>query len=110
VFGIPADAGVCFNEDARGVVIPGTGLDLGALLDEDPPVLEPSRRQIAGQDAHCFKTRTPEGVITDICLSDDGVLLYSRAADGTELEATAVLGEPSDGDFEPPFEMRELPE
>lgn len=102
--------GVCFDEDPTG----GAGLgdfsaELDNLANEDLTVLETSEREIAGEAGKCFKTEDEAGEVTDVCVSDDGVLLFTADASGTTFEATSVSDDVSDSDFDLPYEVRELP-
>ncbi len=89
------------------------------LLSDIPQELgegvDTSQRKIAGVDAACF---TASGALTDIgegevCFSDEGLLLYLRSeVDGasSEFEATSVSTDVTDADFEPPYDIIELPD
>lgn len=110
LFGVEDGEGVCFDEDPTG----GEGLgdfsaELDKLASEDLKVLETSEREIAGQDAKCFKTEDEAGEVSDVCVSGDGVLLYVADESGTTFEATNVSDDVSDSDFELPYEVREMP-
>lgn len=77
-------------------------------------VLEESDRTIAGVDAKCF---TVESGLADLaegemCFSEEGMLLYLRTGSGaTEFtfEAIDASTDVSDSDFEPPYEIFDLP-
>ena len=74
-----------------------------------------SQRTIAGLDATCF---TIGGGLVDldegeICFSDGGLLLYLQSeVDGlaSTFEATSVSTDVTDADFEPPYDILELPD
>ncbi len=74
-----------------------------------------SQRSIAGLDAICFTiggglAELGEG---EICFSDRGLLLYLQSeVDGSSstFEATSVSTDVTDADFEPPYDILELPE
>jgi hypothetical protein len=82
---------------------------------EDVDLAETSQRSIAGVDATCF---TVSSGLADLgegetCFSDQGLLLYVRSeVDGASsvFEATSVDTDVTDADFEPPYEIIELPE
>lgn len=86
-------------------------------MAEDAEDVDTSQRSIAGIDAACF---TASGALTDlgegegeVCFSDEGLLLYlSGEADGASsvFEATSVSTDVTDEDFEPPYEVIELPD
>ena len=72
---------------------------------------------IAGLDAQCFTISSGsvagqgEGEAT-WCFADDGLLLratFSGGGQESSLEATEVFRDLSDADFEPPYEVVELP-
>ena len=70
-----------------------------------------SEDEIAGVDVTCFKVEVA-GSETGWCFSDDGLLLLSSsrtAGSEFEMRATEVDTDVSDADFEPPFEVIELP-
>ncbi len=77
--------------------------------------VDTSQRKIAGVDAACFTAKSDlagqgEG---EVCFSDEGLLLYmSSEVDGasTVFEATSVSTDVTDADFEPPYEIIELPD
>ena len=76
---------------------------------------DPSQRTIAGLDATCF---TIGGGLVDldegeICFSDGGLLLYLQSEVGgisSTIEATSVSTDVTDADFEPPYDILELPD
>jgi hypothetical protein len=111
LLGVPDGDGVCFNNDPTGGDAAGSFSD---IIDEiengDWEILERSERKVAGEDAKCFKTRDSEGTVSDVCFSDEGYLLSAAESDGSGLEATSVSGDVSDGDFDLPYEVRELPD
>ena len=90
---------------------------VGSLTDEfeiteedlaDTEILGREEREIAGQDAICYQTSSPESGESTVCMSEDGVLLAVESAD-TNFTATEVSDEVSDSDFEPPYPVEELP-
>ena len=92
--------------DIPSAIAEGTeGVDIG----------DTSQRTIAGLDATCF---TIGGGLADlgdgeVCFSDEGLLLYmqSEVAGMTSIfEATSVSTDVTDADFEPPYEILELPD
>ena len=82
---------------------------------EDVDLGDTSQRSIAGVDATCF---TVESGLADlgegeVCFSDEGLLLYLRseyAGASSVFEATSVSTDVTDADFEPPYEIIELPD
>ncbi len=99
-------------------------LDLDPLFDipgeiaqdvENVGLVDSSQRTIAGVDATCFTVSSAlvglgEG---EICFSDDGLLLFLRSetnGDTSVFEATSVSTDVTDADFEPPYEIFELPD
>jgi len=111
LLGIADGEGVCFNNDPTGGEAAG---DFSDIVDEiengDWEIIETSERSVAGEDAKCYKTRDSDGNVSDVCFSDDGFLLSATESDGSGLEATDVSGDVSDGDFDLPYEVRELPD
>ena len=89
------------SEIAGGV----EGVDIG----------DTSQRSIAGVDATCFTiggglAELGEG---EICFSDGGLLLYMQgevAGSSSTFEATSVSTDVTDADFEPPYDVLELPD
>jgi len=81
----------------------------------DVDLVDTSQRSIAGVDATCFTVRS--GLIDlgegEICFSDEGLLLYMRsevAGTSSVFEATSVSTDVTDSDFEPPYEVIEIPD
>ena len=82
---------------------------------EGVDITDTSQRKIAGVDATCF---TVTSTLVDLgegetCFSDEGLLLYVRSeatGTSTEFEATSVSTDVTDADFEPPYEIVELPD
>jgi hypothetical protein len=84
---------------------------------EDVDLVGTSQRSIAGVDATCF---TVSGALAgvgegegEVCFSDDGLLLYlggETAGETFIFEATSVSTDVTDADFEPPYEILELPD
>ena len=73
--------------------------------------IDRSEDKIAGVDVTCFKVEVA-GSETGWCFSDDGLLLLSStksAGSGFEMRATEVDTEVSDADFDPPFDVVEIP-
>jgi len=112
LFGVPeGEEGVCFGNDPTG--------GFGGLADElrnfnadGFELLDTSSRQVAGRDADCFRMRDVESdEIQEVCIDDEGALLYSKNEGPTTMtmEATDVSGSVSDSDFELPYELREIP-
>lgn len=111
LFGSPD--GVCIESDPDDPTNP-----VGGLTDEfevtkedlaDTTIVGREERQIAGQDAVCYTTTSPDTIGDSVvCMSDDGMLL-SVQNEGSGLTATSVEGPPSDSDFEAPYEIQEIP-
>ncbi len=104
--------GVCTESAADDPTNP-----VGSLTDEfeiteedleDTEILGREEREIAGQDAICYQTTSPDSGESTVCISEDGVLLGVESAD-TNFTATEVSDEVSDGDFDPPYPVEELP-
>jgi hypothetical protein len=82
---------------------------------EDVGLVDSSQRTIAGVDATCFTVSSALAGLGEgeVCFSDDGLLLYMRGeSDGESFifEATSVSTDVTDADFEPPYEIFELPD
>jgi hypothetical protein len=82
---------------------------------EDIGLVDSSQRTIAGVDATCFTVASALAVLGEgeVCFSDGGLLLYVRGetdGDTSIFEATSVSTEVTDADFEPPYEIFELPD
>ena len=82
---------------------------------EDVGLVDRSQRTIAGVNATCF---TVSGALAglgegEICFSDEGLLLFLQSEVGgtsSTFEATSVSRDVTDADFEPPYELSELPD
>ena len=82
---------------------------------QDVDLVDKSERQIAGMDATCFTVSSGLADLGEgeVCFSSKGLLLYLRSeAGGTSslIEATSASMDVTDADFEPPYEIFELPE
>lgn len=112
--GVDLDEGVCFNNPADDATSEGGGLrDLFASArNPNARLLEKSKRTIAGQDGTCYRTQdNDDGVISTVCFTGDGVLLYimDEGDPGSEVEARTVSSSVSDSDFELPYELKVFP-
>lgn len=82
---------------------------------EDIDLLDMSLRQIAGLDATCFAMTiaTPNPHEEEHCFSNEGLLLYWQSEfelASVAWEATSVSNDVTDVDFEPPYEIVEVPD
>ena len=105
-------------EEAEALTVPFDPIfDIPRELAEDiagVDLVDTSQREIAGVDATCF---TVSGSLIDlgegeVCFSDGGILLLlSSESDGETFtfEATSVSTDVTDADFEPPFDVIDLP-
>jgi hypothetical protein len=113
LFGIAAGEGVCINSASSDENPVGTiSSTFSDIENADITVLDRSSRTVAGKDGDCFRgkdNKTAE--ISTICFDKDGVILYAdtEGADASKIEATDVAGSVSDGDFTPPYEIRDIP-
>jgi hypothetical protein len=115
LLGVPDDQGVCFRNDptAGAGGIQDLADSFKNLSSADVNVTGKSSRQILGQDTTCYAyTDNRTGDVSETCFSGDGVPLYDKTTSGAEtttIEATQVAGSVADGDFTPPYELRDLP-
>ncbi len=77
-------------------------------------LIDRSERSIAGLDATCFTVSSDISGLGEgeVCFSGDGLLLFLRSGtngDSVTFEATSVSTDVTDEDFEPPFEVFEIP-
>ena len=71
-----------------------------------------SEREIGGVQAKCFSVDQYAGGATEVCFSDGGLLLYLKTESGGNsftMEATSASSDVSDADFEPPYEVIDIP-
>jgi hypothetical protein len=111
VFGGSGD-GVCFDDPPGGAGSPTFTEEFENFSADDLELIDTTEREIAGQDAKCFKTRdkTTDDTST-ICLNDDGhMLAFSDEADGSSFDATDVSGDVSGDAFDLPYEVRDFPD
>ena len=74
-------------------------------------IVDKSERQIGGLSANCF-SYSLAGAESETCFSDEGLLLYLHtgvAGSSFTFEATSATTDVSDADFEPPYEVTDLP-
>ena len=81
--------------------------------------VETSSETIAGEDASCYSVSGRAGAATgtaEWCFSSDGILLRYRGgstgpggATSFGLEATELSRDVSEADFEPPYEVQQIP-
>jgi hypothetical protein len=108
-----AEGGTCL--EAPGASGEGIGEIVGevegVLGDPDVDMVSIGSREIAGEDADCFRVTPPgsEGE-SEYCVSEDGVpLSINTTAAGVEtsMEAVEFSSDVSDDDFEPPYPVGE---
>jgi hypothetical protein len=114
LLGIEAGEGVCFKSDPDDPSNPASGLNsmFSDIENDDSTVLDTSKKKVAGRDASCFKVKDgTDGEISTVCFSKEGILLSvdTEGADASTFEATDVEGKVSGGDFDLPYEVREMP-
>ncbi len=125
-----ADSYICFS-GAQATALLGDGGGEGACLKssaDDPTnpigdisdtfgdldvgnveIQDKSEKKIAGEDATCYEVLDKDtDEVSTACFSDDGVLLSIESTD-TTFVAKSVEGDVSGGDFEPPYEIVEVP-
>ncbi|MDP2675527.1 MAG: hypothetical protein Q8Q00_11590 [Dehalococcoidia bacterium] len=76
--------------------------------------VDKSEREIAGVHANCFSADAAVlGGASEFCFSDEGLLLFlkTEAAAGSSFtwEAKSASTDVTDADFEPPYEISDLP-
>ncbi len=81
----------------------------------DVGLVDRSERSIAGVDASCFTVTSDISGLGEgeVCFSEDGLLLLLRSGsngDSFTFEATSVSTDVTDADFEPPYDIFELPD
>ncbi len=113
LFGIPDGQGVCFKNDPSGANPIGSLADsLKDFQNANVTILETTKKTIAGQDGTCYKTKdNTTSEISTQCFTDDGVILsvVSEGANASTIEATAVSKTVDSGDFNLPYEVKDLP-
>ena len=111
--GLPIEGGAdgaCFTDSQLGEQLGSISDNFDELENTDFDVLDESERQIAGQDAQCYRLKDlSDQTESDVCVNDDGALLYLSDEDGTVFEATDFSAEVSDSDFDLPYEVQEIP-
>ena len=104
--------GSCFvtpSSEGTGVSEMVSGLE-STLSDPSVDIVSTSSRKIAGEDAKCYTMQSPDEGEAEICMSSEGVPLFSKeTVEGAEttMEATAFSHDVSDSDFEPPYPVSE---
>jgi len=113
LIGVEAGKGACINSTSNDLnpasSIGGTFADLETA---DLTVLEQSKRTVAGKQGECYRTKDNKtGDIETACFSSDGALLYSKTEgdNASEMEATEMSGSVSGSDFDPPYEVKDVP-
>lgn len=110
----PNAEGVCFENSFGSEGNPFADVEdfLGDFESGQITVLSKENRQIVGQDATCYETRDAQEEVSTVCLGDEGILLEAVSGTGVDaftMTATEVSAEVSASDFEPPYEVVELP-
>lgn len=82
---------------------------------EGVEIAERSRETIAGLEAECFRVRSGIAGLSSgqVCFAADGTLLRLRTeteGQAVVFEATSVTADVTDADFEPPYEIVDLPD
>jgi hypothetical protein len=107
-----SEGGSCFvtpSGEGTGVSDMVSGLE-STLSDPSVDIVSTSSRKIAGEDAKCYTMQSPDEGEAEICMSSEGVPLFSKeTVEGAEttMEATAFSHDVSDSDFEPPYPVSE---
>ncbi|MBI5284719.1 MAG: hypothetical protein HY874_06460 [Chloroflexi bacterium] len=114
LLGVEAGKGVCFKSNPDDPNNPAGGLSsiFSDIENDESTVLETSKKKVAGRDASCFKVKDGSNdEISTACFSKEGILLSmeTEGADASTFEATNVEGKVSGGDFELPYEVRDMP-
>jgi hypothetical protein len=113
LLGVVDGKGVCFNSDPKDTSSnPAASLtqSLTDLESGDVTLVSKSTRKIVGRGATCFVTKSASSDGTEEeCFSSDGVVLFSSTGGGSTIEATEIGGSVADSDFDPPYEVRDLP-
>ncbi len=113
VFGVTAGQGLCFNSNTGGQNPVGSiSQTFSDLENADVTVLEKSKRNIAGKDGTCFRAKDNKTAqISTECFASDGAILYAKTEgdDTSEIEATDISGSVKDSDFNPPYEVKDVP-
>jgi hypothetical protein len=105
--------GVCVESDPDDPNNPVGGItDDFEITEEDladMTIEGREEREIAGEDAICYTTTSPDTTgPSEVCISEDGILLGVNS-EGAGFTATSIEDDPSDADFEPPFPIEEIP-
>lgn len=113
LLGVADGEGVCFKSpDDSTNPVGSLSSSLKDFENQNVTVLEKSKRTIAGQSGNCFKTQDNDTQeISTACFNGDGAMLYaeSSGADAGTIEATSVSKSVSDGDFNPPYALKDAP-
>ena len=107
---------VCFESDQTdqytGLFDPIFDAPQSIVQDIDTLGLgDQSERDIAGLHANCF-SYSLAGAESETCFSDEGLMLYlhtGSAGSSFTYEAKSASTDVSDADFEPPYEIIEIP-
>jgi hypothetical protein len=113
LLGIETGKGVCVNNNSSDL---GPASSIGSAFSDletaDLTVLEESKRTIAGNQSDCYRSKNDKtGQIETACFSSAGVPLYVKREgdDASEMEATEVSGSVKSSDFDPPYEVKDVP-
>jgi hypothetical protein len=113
LIGIEPGKGACVNSNSPDLnPASSIGSAFSDLESADLTVLEQSKRTVAGKQSECFRTKDNKTAqVETACFSSDGVLTYSKTEgdSGSEIEATEVSGSVSGSDFDPPYEVKDIP-
>jgi hypothetical protein len=110
LLGVEAGEGVCFANDPTMGSFDTLSEQLNSFEEDELSDAEGlPDREVAGETVKCGRSTEDDGTSTEVCFTDDGVLAYLKSDDGTEFTATDLGGEPSDSDFELPYEVKEFP-
>ncbi|MEX0683907.1 MAG: hypothetical protein WD904_03350 [Dehalococcoidia bacterium] len=133
IISTPDTTYVCDSSSETCIATPGSGDDVSSLglfgaffsseiigayvnVAEAAGVdVEMSDESINGIDATCFSWDEDTALEVDsgkLCFNDAGVMVYQEFTDDsgtTKLEATEYSDDVSDSDFEPPYDVTEIP-
>jgi hypothetical protein len=110
LLGVEPGEGVCFDSDPTQGGFGTLSDQLNQFEDEELADAEGlPDREVAGETVKCGRDADVDGASTEVCFTNDGVLAYLKADDGTEFSATDFGDAPSDSDFELPYKVKDFP-
>lgn len=112
LIGVDTSQGVCTKSTPDDPTNPVGSLigDFTDIAQGNVELQGKEKKTVAGEDGTCYTVLDKDTNETNVaCFNDDGALLSIESGSSGTLTATSVEGSVSGSDFEPPYEVKDIP-